>query len=353
MLEIVTLSVGGRALPHQGCSLTVSAEDAVREASFSVIWTGAGVPCGEDEDVTVSVFGELWLTGYTRDVSGSHDEDSRNYTVVVVSRTVDATEASIDHPTGLKRDGDLLAIAREFDTAGIGIEGNVVTEVKDVHKIRPGETLFDAIETDARSQGVLIYDTPEGKLKLADKPEGRHAGALVRGENIKRASGTISGRGNFSSVEIRGQSSFGVEDTALTPVGEAGGTAKRPRKLIRVHEGEATSGRLKKRAAWEAKRAAGKGKECSITIAGWRDASGDLFKPNFLIEVRDDWLGIEQDMTIATVTLTQAADENGDGTSATLTLKDPRALGGENPQGKSAEGWAAPSVPIPTFRTAG
>lgn len=353
MLEIVTLTVGGRALPHKGCSLTASAEDPVREASFNVIWTGAGVPCREDEEAIVSVSGRLWLTGYTRDVRGNHDEDSREYTVVVVSRTVDATEASIDHPTGLKRNADLMAIAREFDIGGIGIEGNVETEVKDVHKIRPGETLFETLETEARAQGVLIYDTPKGKLKFADKPAGRHAGALVRGHNIKRASGTISGRGNFSKIELRGQASFGVEDTALSPVGEAGGTAKRNRPLIRVHEGEATSGRLKRRAAWEAKRAAGKNKACAITVAGWRDAEGRLYAPNFLVEVRDDWLGIEQDMTIASVTLTQASDENGDGTSATLQLKDPRALGGENPHGKSADGWAAPAVPTPTFRTAG
>lgn len=353
MLEIVTLSVGGRVLPHKGCALTASAEDAVREASFNVAWTGPGVPCGEDEEATVLVSGELWLTGYTRDISGHHDEEDREYTVVVVSRTVDAAEASIDHPTGLKRDADLMDIAKEFDTGGIGIDGAVETEVKDVHKVRPGETLFDTLETDARSQGVLIYDTPEGRLKLADRPEGRHAGALVRGENIKRASGTISGRGNFSRIEIRGQSSFGVEETALTPVGEAKGTATRPRPLIRVHEGEATSGRLKRRAAWEAKRAAGKNKECSVTVAGWRDASRRLYAPNFLIEVRDDWLGIEQDMTIATVRLTQSSDENGDGTSATLSLKDPRALGGDNPQGKSADGWAAPAVATSTFRTAG
>lgn len=353
MLEIVTLTVGGRALPHKGCSLAASAEDPVREASFNVIWTGAGVPCREDQEATVTVSGELFLTGYTRDVGATHDEDSREYTVVVVSRTVDATEASIDHPTGLKRSADLMAIAREFDTGGIGIEGDVETEVKDVHKVRPGETLFETLETDARSQGVLIYDTPTGKLKLADKPEGRLAGALVRGQNIKRASGTISGRGNFSKIEIKGQSSFGVEETALSPVGEAEGTAKRSRPLIRVHEGEATSGRLKRRAAWEAKRAAGKSKSCAITVAGWRDAAGTLFSPNVLVEVRDDWLGIEQDMTIAAIKLTQAGDENGDGTSATLELKDPRALGGENPQGKSADGWAAPAVPTPTFRTAG
>ncbi|BDA84964.1 hypothetical protein Sa4125_25060 [Aureimonas sp. SA4125] len=346
-LETVVLTVGGRVLSHVSCTLTMQATDAVREASFDVAYNGPGVPCEEDEDAIVTVSGEVTLTGYSRDVKGSHDEETRSYTVTVVSRTIDATEASIDHPTGLKKDCDLKEIAEEFDTVGIGIECDAKTLKKRLHKVRPGETLFETLETDARAQGVLIYDTPKGKLKLTDKPEGRHAGALVRGLNIKSASGTLSGRGNFSEVKVRGQSSDGTTSAVLRPEAEAKGTATRKRPLIRIHEGEATSDRMKKRAAWEAKRSAGAAKECSVTVPGWRDAGGKLFAPNFLIEVRDDWLGIEQDMIIASVTLRQ--DSEG-GTEAVLTCKDPRALGGENPRGKSAKGWGAPAVPTPTFR---
>lgn len=347
MLESVVLTVGGQVLSHVSCSLTASPEKAYREATFEVAWNGAGVPCQEDEDATVSVSGEVWLTGYSRDIRGDHDEEARRYTVSVVSRTIDAVESSIDHPTGFKKDCDLKEVAEEFDTGGIGVECDAKTLKKAKHKVRPGESLFETLEPDARAQGTLIYDTPKGKLKITDKPEGRHTGALVRGINIKSASGTLSGRGSFSKVKIRGQSSEGVAGTSLRPEAEVAGTVSRKRPLIRVHEGEATSERMKRRAAWEAKRAAGKSKECTITTPGWRDAGGKIFAPNFLIEVRDDWLGIEQDMIISNVSLEQ--DSQG-GTTAQISCKDPRALGGENPRGKSAKGWAAPAVPTPTFR---
>lgn len=341
-LETVTFVAGGTVLAHFACSLSASAERAVREATFSVAWAGPGVPCMPDDPATVTVSGSLWGTGYVRDVRGQHSETDRSYEVTFVSRTIDATECSIDHPTGFKKNCDLKQIAEEFDTLGIGIEGSPKTEKKARHKVIPGETLFQTIETDARAQGVLIHDTEAGKLKLADRPEGRHAGGLVLGVNIKSASGQLTGEGRFSPVKVRGQNSTGVTTPALRPEAIArDGGMKRNRPLIVPHEGEATSARLKKRAKWEAKRGAGNGTSCTVTTPGWRDAGGMLWTRNFLVSVADDWLGIDQDMVISDAKLSQ--DAKG-GTEAVLTLKDPRALGGDNPRGKSAAGWAAPGA---------
>lgn len=346
MQDLIELTVNNAVLPHTRCQLKSSAEEAVRNATFQVAWNGPGIPCAPDDEATITVGGELWGTGYVRDVRGSHDQRTRDYGVTFVSRTCDATECSIDHPTGLKRDGDLLDIAAEFDKLGIGIDGIVKTPPKPVHKVKPGETLFETIETDARAQGVLVHDTPEGTLKFADRPEGRHRGALALGVNIIRANGELSGARSFSSVKVRGQASEGTTAAALRAEAEAKGTARRERSLILVHEGEATSGRLKKRADWEARRAAGAGTSCTVTVPGFRDEGGRLWTRNFLVAVEDEWLGIEQDMIIATSVLDQ--DATG-GSTATLTLKDPRALGGENPRGKSADAWESPDDAEPDY----
>lgn len=347
MLETVVLSVGGASLPHMRCQLQPSAEKAVREASFGIAWNRQGLPCLPDDEATVTVSGDLWGTGYIRDVRGDHDDSRRSYNVTFVSRTIDATEASIDHPTGLKRNADLVGIAKEFDTLGIGIEGAPKTALKAIHKVRPGETLFETLETDARAQGVLIHDTEKGRLKLADKPEGRHAGVLKLGVNILRGAGQLSGQGSFSEVKARGQASDGVTATVLHPETKAKGTARRRRPRIVLHEGEATSQRLKKRADWEARRAVGNNTSCTLTVPGWRDEAGRLWTRNYLVAIDDDWLGIKQDMVIASASLDQ--DANG-GTTATLSLKDPRALGGENPHGSSAAGWTAPATGDPEYR---
>lgn len=339
-LETMVFAVNGRPLMHVSAQLEASAEEAVRTASFTIAHTGPGLPCAPDDEATITISGDLWGTGYVRDVSPSHDEMSRSYAVSFVSKTVDATECSIDHPSGFKPDCDLKQIAEEFDSYGVGIEGAAGTEKKRHHKVVPGETLFQTLETDARAQGVLIHDTPEGKLKLVDKPEGRHSGGLVRGRNIISASASLSGRYAYSEVKVRGQASEGIKPTALRAEAKAKSGARRKRVLILPHEGEASSARLKKRAAWEAKRAAGKGTSCTITVPGFRDGAGRLWTRNFLVEVVDDWIGVNQDMVIASASFDQ---DNDGGTTTTLSLKDPRALGGDNPRGSSADAWASPS----------
>jgi prophage tail gpP-like protein len=345
--ETITLMVGGAPLLHRRCTLTASAEQAVRQASFDLAYTGPSLPCREDAAATVLVGGALWLTGYTRDLNWAHDAETRTYSVSVVSRTVDATEASIDHPTGFLENCDLAAIGKEFDTANIGVECMVQAVKKGLHQIIPGETLFATLERETRARGALISDTPQGKLRITDKPEGRHAGVLQRGVNILRASGTLSGRYNYDKVKVRGQASFGTRGGALSPEAEARGTADRKRTLIIYHEGEVESGRLKKRAGWEAKRAAGQGTSARITLAGCRDAGGMVWTPNRLVSVMDDWGGLAQDMVIASLQIEQDAEG---GTTTELTLKDPRALGGENPRGDSAPGWGAPGEAEPEYR---
>ena len=348
MFETVVFEVAGRPLPHESCSLRADAEEAVRGATFEIAHTGAGLPCEPDDEARVTVSGELWGTGYVRDIYPDHDAERRAYTVTFVSRTCDATECSIVHPTGLARDVDITGIAKEFDTLGIGVESDVETEKKPRHKIAPGETLFETLETEARARGVLIHDTPRGRLKLATRPEGRHVGALRRGVNIERASGALSGATRYSKVKVRGQAAEGTDGTVLRPEGEVVLGGKRERPLIVVHEGEITSERAKKRAAWEAQRGVGNGISCEITATGWRDEGGRLFTRNWLISVEDDWLGIEQDMVIAAVTLSQSGEPEG--TVAVLSLKDPRALGGENPRGTSGASWAAPTATSPAYR---
>lgn len=339
-LETIVFAVNGQPLPFTECTLDASAEEAVRSGNFTVAHNGPGLPCQIDDDATIHISGELWGTGYVRDVDPMHDDSNRSCTVTFVSRTCDATECSIIHATGLIEDADLLAIAREFDMLGIGIEGDPDTTVKRVHKVIPGETLFNTLATDARAQGVLIYDTPEGRLMLADKPEGRHAGTLKLGRNILEAHGSLSGAENFSEVRVRGQASIGTDAPALRPEAVAPGVARRARPLLKLLEGEVTTERMKRRADWEARRASGRGIGCTVTVAGMRDDAGAIWSPNRLIEVDDDWIGVNQDMVIAKVSLEQ--DGEG-GTTSVLTCKDPRALGGDNPHGKSAGGWAAPA----------
>lgn len=335
-----TVSIPG--LPAiKSFSLSMSIEEAVRTATVDVDPTGSAVNVRTGQAVTVSA-GVVLLTGYVRDVSPVHDRETRSLVVTLVSRTVDATECSVDHPTGEVLKKNLADIGREFDGLGIGIEDDGGLPEEPVHRLRVGETLFGTLERRARGRGILLHDTAEGKLKLATKPAGTHSGGLVFGANIERAAATFTEEGRHSDVKVRGQLTEGMESQQLrgqATARDSGVTRSRP--LILSHEGESTVDRMKKRAEWRAKRAAGNGATAEITVIGWRDSGGRIWTPNYLVHVQDDWIGINGMMLIKSVTLVQSGDSE-DGTTATLSLADPRGYGGENPRGKSAPAYQAP-----------
>ena len=338
MLETVSAT----GLPSfKAITINTSSEEAARSARMTLVPSGDGVPVVPDQETTIWAGNDLLLTGYVRDVEPSHEADDRALSVTVVSRTIDAIECSADHKTGEIMNKSLADIARELDDNGIGIEDDGDLPIEPRHKLRVGDSLFHSIERRARGRGVLIHDTPKGRLRLATKPEGTHTGGLVFGVNIKSASSHLTGRHRYSDVRVRGQSSDGVDKQQLRAEARARDrTVRRRRVLIVRHEGETTTDRMRKRASWHAKRGAANGTTATITVSGWRDEAGRIWTRNWLVQVTDAWIGIDGLMLIKSVELKQ--DGSSEGTTATLELVDPRSLGGENPRGKTAKAYAAP-----------
>lgn len=346
-LEIVEIA----GLPQMlSIDITISAEEAARSASGEFVIVGRGLPVFPGQETVISTRArerdrpEPLLTGYVRDVETGYSESDRTLSCSFISRTVDLVEASIDHPSGEILNKDLSAIARELDSAGVGIETDGSSfPVERRHKIIEGESHFSSIARRARGRGILIHDTPKGRLKLSTKPGGIHAGTLKRGVNIlPGASASFTEAGRYSETRVRGQQSEGTQKQQLRPqtkVKDSG--VKRKRVLILSHEGEATIDRMRTRASWQANRAAGNSVTASIPVTGWRDEAGEIWHENWLVHVDDDWLGIEGLMIIKSVVLSQRGDDK---TFATLSLADPRALGGENPRGKTSAGYAAPGA---------
>jgi prophage tail gpP-like protein len=342
-LERVSVSAGGRSYTgFESVSISISAEEAVRTATLEGSDFGGTFPLLPGTEVTVKANGTLILTGYVRDCAPSHDGTKWSASISLVSKSVDAVECSIVHPKGWAEKKSLTELAKEFDTQGVGIEASESFPVEPNHFVNPGASLFDEIEPLARAQSAFIYDTPEGKLRIAKKPRGRHAGGLKLGVNIIAASAKLTENGRHSPVIVRGQSTSGSGKAALqleARVADSG--VKRQRPKIIIDEAETTSGRLKSRAERQVKRAAGYSREANVEVSGWRDQSGRIWEPHFTVRLDDKRIYIGQDMVIKSVTLTQDAS----GTRASLSLADPRAMNGEAGGASSSAGfWATPDA---------
>lgn len=340
-----TVVIDGIDLPIKSVSISISAEASARTAQASFAVTGTTMPVKKGQPIKISASGTLLLTGYVRDINPSYDAGGqRQLSVSFVSKTVDASETSVVHKTGEVLNKSLPDIAREFDNLGIGIEDDGSFPVEPVHRLIPGESNFDTVYRRIRGRGGLISDTAEGKLKLSTKPAGRHAGSLQRGRNITSASANFTESGQYSDVMVRGQASIGSDAPQLR--GQA--TAKdkgvsRSRPIILAHEGEVLVDRMKTKAEFQAKRGAGEASTASISTIGWRDDGGQIWTPNFLVRVEDDWIYVKGDMVIKSVTLNQ--DAEGQGTTASISLADPRALGGDNPRGNTDAAYSASTTP--------
>jgi prophage tail gpP-like protein len=339
LLEEVTVEIDGAVFSGwTELEVQAGAEKAVRTARLSLpLPLIRGIRFGLPARVLAG--GEPLVTGFIRDRDRSHSATSSSASLSIVSKTVDAVEASIDHPTGYVEKATLDKIAKEFGQS-LTVKSRAKLSPVDYHQVMPGESVHATLERIARRQGVLIYDDGEGAIVLGDKPEGRHAGGIAWGVNILEASASETEAGRHDQTIVRGQSSKGHGAAALRLEGRAVDTAiPRPRPKVIILESDATSAGVKKRAEWSARRAAGRSVRGSARVPGWRDAAGKLWSPNWLVAFTDPDLEIDQEMAISAVAFRQS---ERDGTTATLTLVDPRAFGGEDPKGKSAASWSAP-----------
>lgn len=346
-LETVEVTLGGASFSGWSeVSIDISVEQAARSASLTISDYGGNLRIKPDMPCVLRASGDLLLTGFVRDVSPSHDGNQHQVQIGIISKTVDLVEASIDHPTGFVEKMDVGEIGKTFDTDGIGVEVDESFPQEPRRFVNTGESWFYHMEPLVRSHSGFIYDTPEGTIRIAKKPRGRHSGALMIGDggNIIAASAKLTGKGRHNPVIVRGQSSRGTGKGALRIEARAsdGGVGRRRPRII-IHESEATSGKLQDRADRQVKRAAGRSREAQITVAGWRDQGGRLFEPHFLIAVRDPRIYIDQDMGIKSIRFTQTM--TGEGTRTELSLCDPRALNGEAPSGGSSdEVWNTPDI---------
>lgn len=342
-LENVVVTAGGIFLPWHDVSISISAEEAVRTAVVTGHVPPGVAPPWPDSKATLTANGTLLLTGYVRDFRPDQGSDDWRATITLVSRTVDAVETSILHKTGLAENKNIKGIGDAFDNLGIGIEAKGSFETIAKHQIEPGESLYSTLEPLARAEAAIIHDTPEGRLRIVKKPEGSHSGGLAAGVNIISGDAEFSGQGKFNPVVVRGQQSRGVTPQAMRPEAKTSDpSVGRSRPKIIVLDGEATAAHMKNAVEWEARAAAGLAVNASIQVSGWRDQGGKVWTPNWLVYVRHPRLYLDQVMGIKSVELTQDTTTDSDGTRATLTLVDPRALGGASSGSKSGKGWSAP-----------
>lgn len=321
---------------------------AARDFDVSVTerWPGQGdpLPLHPGQACEVRLDDEPVLTGWIDTDAPDFSSSTHGVRIAGRSRTADLVDCAALVRGGQFKNYDLVAISRALAApfkVGVEVEVPVGAAFADV-QVQPGETCFELIERLCRLRAVLASDDARGNLVLTRAGAGGRgrAEALVQGTNILSASAVRSHAERFSDYRVRGQQAgtdnlFGTQ--ASQPAAHVkDATITRHRPMLVIAEAQGSGATFRDRAIWERSIAAARGASASVTVRGWRQSTGNLWSPGFIVPVRSSWLRLERDMLIEAVEYRKDVQ----GEYATLTLVAPEAL---TPEPASTDPAEAPA----------
>jgi prophage tail gpP-like protein len=192
--------------------------------------------------------------------------------------------------------------------------------------VQLAETAFEAISRIAEQSGLLVVSDGRGGILLTNAGSAGKAASVILGKNILRARGHRSMKQRFSQYIVAAQT-LAPDTMDPTSATIAQGKATDPnvtryRPLIIMGDlGFNGLNYLQQRAQWEAAVRLGRGFRPTITVRGWRDDAGVLWKPNTTVLVQDEWLAVDRELLISGVRYL-LDDEEGTRTELTLTLPE-------------------------------
>lgn len=192
--------------------------------------------------------------------------------------------------------------------------------------IQQGETVHAAIERLCRLRAFVAWSEADGTVMIGNPTGGESAGKLVEGENLLSCEANHDASDRYSVYIVKGQSS--ADDHANgKAVSQLKAEAKDPaitryRPLIIIAEDQADAATLKKRAQWEANVRAARGQSATVTLRGWHDPSGNVWRPTTKVQLVAPTCDIDSMMLVVSAELVR---NNQEGTIARLELQRPEA----------------------------
>jgi prophage tail gpP-like protein len=293
------------------------------------------IPPGEHCAVTIG--GEPVVSGYVDKMRVSFDGGSHNISVTGRDRTGDLVDCSA--PASSFSGISFLEIARRLakpyqiavtDESGAG--GKAIPKFS----IQAGDSVFSTLEKLARQVGVLLVSDGQGGLKITRGGRGGQAtDPLEAGRNILAAEIDHDHSELYSSITVKGQASAaGASAYDLSSAGAEGSVSAAPsasrrvssidrfRPLVIVAETQADAARCRKRAEWEAGKREATSRKISVTVQGWRQSDGLLWRINQTVRLIAPWLRADGRWLISALDFT--LDEGG--TKTVLTLVGVKAF---------------------------
>jgi len=282
-------------------------------------------PVTPGEACTVKVGDELVVTGYLDEVLPDYDATSHTISASGRSKAADLIDCSGERQPMNNR--TLLQIAQTLaEPYGIDVIDTVGTD-KPFREfaIEEGQPIAEAIERAAQIRGARIVSDAQGRLVIVHAVQREIRTPLELGRNIRKGAGVFSDRDRFNTYIVEGQtpgSDTWYGEDAAGPRSEAKDPRVRePRTTLIVCDTPADAADCKARAELEARMRWAKGRGVTYTVGTRRHEQG-VWRPGDLVQVRDPYLGLDEQLLISDVQLI----ENNQGRTAELRVAPPAAF---------------------------
>lgn len=346
----VSLLVEGQLHPGwQRVEIVRSMDDFVDTAALQLTSPLSSVtgPVEIDEwsEAEVLIDGRTVIAGYVLAVTDAYTRDSYTVNVTAASRAIDLVHCGAG--AAKKRWANVTIADIVADLVAPYDLDVVTTEVTDRvprFAVKIGETVFEAIDRLVREHGMRALSLDDGTVALTRTGASTLPTALVSGKNIVSGSRQRSSEDRFNTYIFKSQTA-GTKDSygeaATEPKAEVvdeGVPRFRP-MVVRKDAARGSAG-LRARAEWERNTRAGASRTLTYQVLSgpdlsecWYAAPGQLWAPNYLVGLRDDFFGIDAELLITEAKLSR--DDGG--TKAFVTLAHPEAYLPERPPKKKGK----------------
>jgi prophage tail gpP-like protein len=269
------------------------------ELSVTDRWAGQDTarPIKVGAQCQVLLDGELIITGYVDDANPEFSDTSHGIAVAGRDATGDLVDCSAIHKSGQWSGASLDKILRDI-CAPFGIKVLIDAPLGakfSTYSIQEGETAFECIDRACRMRAVMPISDGKGNLLITRAKSGAPIAELIQGENIKTCQGNFSMRERFSEYRIKGQdrSSDDYDNpenhTQVSAISKDD-LVKRYRPLIVLAEDKGAHATYQQRAEWERNVRRGRSARVTVTVTGWRNTSGDIWRANTLVHLKSPYL---------------------------------------------------------------
>ena len=285
--------------------------------------------------------------GYVEAVVPSYSVDSHKLSISGRDKTMDMIDSSMVNEGTYQGAISLKTIIeRSLKDGSINnvsvidnVSGLESFDASDIQSAAVGETIFSFVEKYARKRQVLLTGDGEGNVIITRSGVEKASTSLfniVDGDsnNLIAGSAQYDDTDIFNKYVIKSQSSLGglLSSASITPsdvVNQSGtetdSSARVSRQIEIIPPTSMPTEDAGKYALWQKNLRRAKAFVASLTVHGFAQGNGDLWQPNLLVDIHDDFLGRRGTFLIKSVENTLSVDE-GERTIIELVERDSYTL---------------------------